>query len=78
MRDISRDPEDEAIVEAIISLARSLGMRTVAEGVETAGQSSFLMSKGCNEGQGYLYSKPLLADDFERFALRSLSTRRRH
>jgi len=78
VRDISRDPEDEAIVEAIISLARSLGMRTVAEGVETAAQSSFLMSKGCNEGQGYLFSKPLLSDDFERFARRSLSSRKRH
>ncbi len=68
VRDISRDPEDEAIVEAIIGLAESLGMQTIAEGVETDEQAVFLRAKGCNEGQGYFYSRPMPAEAFERFA----------
>ena len=67
VRNLSENPEDKAIVGAIISLANSLGMQTIAEGVETAGQLAFLREKGCNEVQGYYYSKPLPADQFEAF-----------
>jgi diguanylate cyclase (GGDEF)-like protein len=67
VRDISEDPEDKAIVAAIIGMASSLGMRTIAEGVETAGQLSFLRNQGCNEVQGYYFSKPLPADQFEAY-----------
>ena len=49
------------IVVAIVSLARSLGMQTIAEGVETEEQLAFLREKGCNEAQGYYSSKPLTA-----------------
>ena len=67
VRDISTDPEDKAIVTAIINLARSLSLQTIAEGVETEGQLNFLREQGCNEIQGYFYSKPLPADRFEAF-----------
>ncbi|MDP1704908.1 MAG: EAL domain-containing protein, partial [Sulfurimicrobium sp.] len=65
--DITEDPDDKAIVGAIISLAASLGMLTIAEGVETEGQLDFLREKGCSEVQGYHFSKALPAAQFEQF-----------
>jgi diguanylate cyclase (GGDEF)-like protein/PAS domain S-box-containing protein len=69
VRDITVDPEDRAIVRAIISLADSLCLQTIAEGVETEGQLALLRELGCNEVQGYYFSKPLSADQFEAFIL---------
>jgi len=65
VRDISTDAEDKAIVSAIINMARSLGLTTIAEGVETVEQREFLREQLCDEMQGYHISKPLLPADFE-------------
>ncbi|OON63661.1 GGDEF domain-containing protein [Massilia sp. KIM] len=63
---IPGDQSDCAIAGTIISMARQLGLRVIAEGVETVDQLDFLRDSGCDEVQGYLYSKPLPAYDFER------------
>jgi diguanylate cyclase (GGDEF)-like protein/PAS domain S-box-containing protein len=67
VRDIGSDVGNTAIVEAIIRMASTLGMRTVAEGVETEVQLNFLRQHGCHAMQGYLLSKPLPAAEFARF-----------
>jgi diguanylate cyclase (GGDEF)-like protein len=59
-------PEDASIVRAIVSLAHSLHLKVVAEGVETPAQLDFLKLTGCDEYQGYHFSRPLPAADFER------------
>ncbi|MBV5278722.1 MAG: bifunctional diguanylate cyclase/phosphodiesterase [Campylobacteraceae bacterium] len=67
IRDLSIDPEDRAITVTIIALAKSLGLRVIAEGVETKEQLDFLRENGCDEVQGYYFSRPLNVDDFEKF-----------
>jgi EAL domain-containing protein (putative c-di-GMP-specific phosphodiesterase class I) len=67
VRDIDARPEDRAIIDAIIRMANSLGMRTVAEGVETQSQLEFLRERGCNAMQGYLVAKPLTPKAFAAF-----------
>ncbi|MCL4431763.1 MAG: EAL domain-containing protein [Epsilonproteobacteria bacterium] len=67
IRDIGKDNDDRAIVSAIIDMAHNLGLKTIAEGVETAEQLDFLHLHGCDEVQGYYFSKPLPCAEFEIF-----------
>jgi PAS domain S-box-containing protein/diguanylate cyclase (GGDEF)-like protein len=62
-----QQPRHRAVVAAAISLAHSLGLRVVAEGIETAGQAEALIGQGCDELQGYFFCKPLPADQFVRW-----------
>jgi EAL domain-containing protein (putative c-di-GMP-specific phosphodiesterase class I) len=62
IRDITVDPNDTAIVVAIINMAKSLELETIAEGVETAGQLAMLRAKGCRVGQGFHFSAPVRAE----------------
>ncbi len=64
VRDIENDANDAAIVDTIISMAKHLDLKVVAEGVETTYELNFLEEKGCTIYQGYLFSKPLPADEF--------------
>ncbi|HEX7641649.1 MAG TPA: EAL domain-containing protein [Burkholderiaceae bacterium] len=66
VRDIALDPEDAAIAAAIISLAHSLRLHVIAEGVETEAQLTFLRRHGCDQMQGYYFSRPLAAADMQR------------
>ncbi|MBL8515404.1 MAG: EAL domain-containing protein [Betaproteobacteria bacterium] len=65
VRDIVIDPNDEAIIRAIVAMAHSMQLRVVAEAVETDAQFTALKSLGCDEYQGYLCSAPLAVDEFE-------------
>ncbi len=74
VRDVSTDPDDAAIVKAIITLAHALKLNVIAEGVETAEQLEFLRMLKCDEVQGFLFSKALTTEEFTQL----LKERRRH
>ncbi|MEJ2554012.1 MAG: EAL domain-containing protein, partial [Gammaproteobacteria bacterium] len=67
VRDVIVNPDDETIINAIIAMARSLQVDVIAEGVETQGQLAFLRSSGCQSAQGFLLSKPFMAEELPRF-----------
>jgi diguanylate cyclase (GGDEF)-like protein/PAS domain S-box-containing protein len=61
------DPKSATIVRSLLSMARSLGLEVIAEGVETSAQAASLRNEHCDAAQGYLYSRPLSAADFARY-----------
>ena len=65
VHEINQGPRDNAIVNAIIAMGESLGYRVVAEGIETEAQKEYLRSRGCEFGQGYLFSRPVPAAQVE-------------
>lgn len=67
VRDLEHDENDRALTGAIVVMAHRLGLKVIAEGVETEGQRAFLSSVGCDYGQGYLFSKPLPPETFEAY-----------
>lgn len=67
VRNVETDRYDAEICLATINMARKLGLKVIAEGIETSGQFRFLLDIECNEAQGYLISQPLSAEDFARF-----------
>jgi diguanylate cyclase (GGDEF)-like protein len=66
INEVAHNERDAAIVDAIIRLAQALGLKTVAEGIETREQFEFLKEKGCDLGQGFLFSRPVPAQDMEK------------
>ena len=62
IRDVAANPDDAAITTAIISMAKSLNLKVIAEGVENEAQMSFLRAHQCDEIQGYYFSMPLAVD----------------
>lgn len=70
VRDILLDASDAAIVRAVIVLGETMGLKVIAEGVETTDQREYLAANGCHSYQGYLFSRPLLPNDFEAFCAR--------
>jgi len=68
VRDVTTNPEDAAMVTAILTMALSLGLEVVGEGIETKEQNAFLSERGCHRGQGYYYSRPLRIEEFNFFA----------
>lgn len=68
--DLLADPDDRNIVRAIIKLGHTLGLQVIAEGVESVEQAAYLQREGCQEGQGYFYSRPLTAHALAKWSAR--------
>lgn len=73
VNELETSSDDAVIISAIIALSNSLGMTTLAEGVETEHQLNFLNSVGCDQIQGYLLGKPLVLSDFQKVVRRNIS-----
>ncbi len=73
VRDIHLDSDDMALVLATLNMSHALGLTVIAEGIETTEQLQFLAQAGCEYGQGYLFSKPVMASEFEALFLQGHS-----
>ncbi|KXH81675.1 bifunctional diguanylate cyclase/phosphodiesterase [Sporosarcina sp. HYO08] len=67
IQDIDQNEHSQAIVKAVLTLAKTLRLNVIAEGIETKDQLAILNEDGCKQGQGYLFSKPLSGEDFEKY-----------
>ena len=70
IQDLNHKEESQAIVSAIIAMSRNLGLKVLAEGVETKQQFDYLKQQGCEQIQGYFFSPPLRAEKFEQIFLK--------
>nr|WP_320048485.1 EAL domain-containing protein [uncultured Desulfuromonas sp.] len=73
VRDVIIDPNDAAIATAVIDLARNMNLKVIAEGIEEQDQHQFLLDRGCGYGQGYLFSRPVPAENFEQLMIQQNS-----
>jgi EAL domain-containing protein (putative c-di-GMP-specific phosphodiesterase class I) len=73
VQNLETNASDEVLVEAVIAMAHKLGIKVVAEGIETEGQHNMLAKMGCDYGQGYWYSIPVPAADFEKLLMRDVN-----
>jgi EAL domain-containing protein (putative c-di-GMP-specific phosphodiesterase class I) len=73
INDISSNPDNAMILSALINIGTSLKHRVIAEGVETEEQLHFLQKEGCSEGQGYFFSRPIIAEQFAEFLERGVT-----
>ena len=64
VQEITSDTSDAIIISAVINMGKSLKQRVIAEGVETVNQLAFLQAHGCDEGQGYYFSRPMVPQQF--------------
>jgi diguanylate cyclase (GGDEF)-like protein/PAS domain S-box-containing protein len=69
VKHVDSNSDDQALCRAIIAMAHALDIKVIAEGIETIGQRAFLLNAGCDYGQGYLFSKPVKAEDFEKIKI---------
>lgn len=74
VQNLQADSNDLALCEAIIVMAHKLGLKVIAEGIETQGQQDLLINAGCDHGQGYLFAKPLSVTEFEKLLVKSSET----
>lgn len=78
IKDLATNRGNRAIAESIVAMAHKLGLKVIAEGVETREQMELLKEAGCDYGQGYFFSKPVCANDFERLLVKGSETAMPH
>ena len=69
VRDIMTNENNAIVARSVISMGNNLQLKVIAEGVETAEQMAFLQIQGCDEGQGYYFSRPIVADQFAKLLI---------